>query len=417
MNDLINKVPWMHKDEIKIVEKYLSKNTVMLEWGCGGSTIYFSEKVKHLFSIEHNKEWFDSINAIKPANVTLVYSAANNLVPITESTYNDYSDYIEIASSFNKKFDVVLIDGRARVECAIKALDLIHRNSVVIVHDFYKKSRDRYKKVLNYYDLKESVDYTKQGLAIFTPKVDFNRGITELQSLILRAAENKKPLSVLRLSDGEYFAAKSIESHEPINDIPFIKHLGFVPPEFHKKEISANILESAQKADLLCLPEYPGGKWKTTRNYFLEKTGRIYFFPADIHIPWLANDFFSVLFSKFDKVLLITGHNLANRLKKRYPHLEVVEQILIPRQPRYFKEFKVHYPDEFKKTISAINAKNLNGYLCLTGAGFIGKPYVIKCAERGAVAVDIGSVFDRWAGYLTRGKGKGFETENLKYKL
>lgn len=50
---------------------------------------------------------------------------------------------------------------------------------------------------------------------------------------------------------------------------------------------------------------------------------------------------------------------------------------------------------------------DLRGWLCWSGAGFVGKPYPVWLADRGCVALDIGSVFDRFAGRITRGGTKG----------
>ena len=37
--------PWMSDDEISTITKYLDKNGIMLEYGCGGSTVYFCDYV------------------------------------------------------------------------------------------------------------------------------------------------------------------------------------------------------------------------------------------------------------------------------------------------------------------------------------------------------------------------------------
>ncbi len=34
--------PWMDTEEIKLIEKYVHTNASMLEFGSGGSTLYFS---------------------------------------------------------------------------------------------------------------------------------------------------------------------------------------------------------------------------------------------------------------------------------------------------------------------------------------------------------------------------------------
>lgn len=57
------------------------------------------------------------------------------------------------------------------------------------------------------------------------------------------------------------------------------------------------------------------------------------------------------------------------------------------------------------------------GDLVLVGAGILGKAYVAAAARRGATAIDIGSVFDGWAGVISRegriGHGPEFSIEHL----
>jgi len=411
------KIPWMHPDEIKMIEKYLGPNKIMLEWGSGGSTLYFSRKVKQYFAIEHDQHWYNELKENVPENVTLIYRAPNQKVPIAESSYLTHKDYIDAAADFGVKFDFVLIDGRSRFACSQFILDHLHKNSVVFFHDFYKRGRDRYRKALEYYNLKESVTNTKQGLAVLTPKYHFKRNYADLLMKIIYAAVHKESLSVVRLGDGEYLAATSPESQSERNNVPFQKHMGYVPSMQIKKEISQNIIDSAKQADILCLNEYADPKWAIPRNYFFKIRNNLYYYTADFHIYWMREQIFDTIFLQFNNVLIINGHDLRSQLKQKYPHLQNIDFLEIPKQPRYFKEKRNHYPDYFKKVISEINSRDLYGYLCLIGGGFIGKKYVIECAKRGGVALDIGSVFDRWAGFITRGKQKGFEKSDNQFKL
>ena len=50
--------PNIHPKEIELVQSYCSKDTIMLEYGCGGSTTIFPRYVKKYYSIEHNLDWF-----------------------------------------------------------------------------------------------------------------------------------------------------------------------------------------------------------------------------------------------------------------------------------------------------------------------------------------------------------------------
>ena len=51
---------WMDNREKLLITKHFSPDKVMLEWGSGGSTIEFSPQLKKYYSIEHNKEWYET---------------------------------------------------------------------------------------------------------------------------------------------------------------------------------------------------------------------------------------------------------------------------------------------------------------------------------------------------------------------
>ena len=53
----IPSTPLMCKEDINFIESFLSPTDIMLEWGSGGSTMYFAPKVSKYYSIEHDVTW------------------------------------------------------------------------------------------------------------------------------------------------------------------------------------------------------------------------------------------------------------------------------------------------------------------------------------------------------------------------
>ena len=413
------KAPWMHPSEIKMIEKYLkdAKDKKMLEWGSGGSTLHFSKFVKEYISIEHNKNWFDKIKEEIGENTKYFHVPANDLVSIKISSFADYKDYIQKAGEFGQKFDFVLIDGRARFECAKFILNYLHKKSIVFIHDFYKRGRDRYHEALKYYDVIDEIKNTKQTLVVLKPKHQFKRPTSEILEYIKRAKKHGEGLSIGRFGDGEFLAATSISIKDDRHNIPFKKHLGYIPSLEYKQAISDNIIESCKKIDILCLNKYQSKKWCKARNFFLKTSNKLSYYTADFHTEWMANETLFEIIEMFDKVLLINGHDLKKPFLAKFPHIKEIEQFFIPKQPCRFKSKEPHYPGPFNETMKKIKKKDLSGFLCLIGGGFVGKKYIIECKNSGGIAIDIGSVFDRWAGFITRGKGKGFEKVNNEYRL
>lgn len=155
-------LPWMDKKEIDLIKSYLKSEYKVFEWGCGGSTLYFSKYVSLYRSIEHNEEWFDKISKQIKKN-TEIYLHKN---------VDNYISYINAIKKYDTVYDAVLIDGRQRVSCAFVAKDFIKPNGLLFVHDYF--NREYYHSIENYYSLIDSVKNTNQTLAIFRNEI-YNR--------------------------------------------------------------------------------------------------------------------------------------------------------------------------------------------------------------------------------------------------
>src|SRR5579863_2439198 len=55
-------LPWFSYAAIDFLKDYLQPDMSVCEYGSGGSTLFFSHRVKSVHSIEDNSEWFDVIS-------------------------------------------------------------------------------------------------------------------------------------------------------------------------------------------------------------------------------------------------------------------------------------------------------------------------------------------------------------------
>jgi len=160
-NETEFKMTVCNQEEENLFLDSLKPNHVVLEWGSGKSTIAIAPLVKQVYSIENNKEWFDELKYIVPENVSLNYVPANE-EPTggDDGTYQQFKDYVDFAATLNRKFDIIFIDGRARVACAELAVKLLKKNGLLFVHDMRNPKieyrRDEYEPI---FDMFELVDY------------------------------------------------------------------------------------------------------------------------------------------------------------------------------------------------------------------------------------------------------------------
>ena len=162
----------MSPKEIAFIEKYLTKDKVMLEWGAGGSTLYFSQLVKEYYSIEHNPIWWSKIKNsaryLEKNNIN-IFNAKNDMKFTIPSEYNQFKKYINYIDKIGiSKYDIILIDGRARQWCAEKALKYIDSNSIIFIHDYF--NRDRYKIIEKWYNIMDGIEDTEQTIVALRSK-------------------------------------------------------------------------------------------------------------------------------------------------------------------------------------------------------------------------------------------------------
>lgn len=114
-----NPLPWFTYPMIEYLNSLDLKNKKVFEWGSGNSTLYFSQRAKNIISIEHDKKWFDQIKSGMGENVSLRY-------------FEKKQDYIH---SIKGLFDVIIIDGLYRDECAKIAPQYLKEGGVIILDD------------------------------------------------------------------------------------------------------------------------------------------------------------------------------------------------------------------------------------------------------------------------------------------
>tara|TARA_B100000579_G_scaffold438043_2_gene471310 strand:- start:4274 stop:5122 length:849 start_codon:yes stop_codon:yes gene_type:complete len=57
----VSSIPMMTPNEIILFKQYIDANSRVLEYGCGGSTLYYSQFVKEWITIEHHTKWYNKI--------------------------------------------------------------------------------------------------------------------------------------------------------------------------------------------------------------------------------------------------------------------------------------------------------------------------------------------------------------------
>lgn len=124
-----------------------------------------------------------------------------------------------------------------------------------------------------------------------------------------------------------------------------------------------------------------------------------------IHLDLLRSEALRTIIAAAENILLISCRDLASSFQVMYG--KTVEQIFVPQEHRTVgigaQTCDIpHFPDAFELVLEEISTATRVGQLVLVGAGFLGKAYCISAKRAGAIVVDIGSVFDVFAGIHSR---------------
>lgn len=120
-------LPWMNFSIIRFLEERLTKEHSLFEYGSGFSTAFYSKLVKTVTSVEHNKEWFDLVTKKLPKNAELIFA---------EEDID--GDYCRSILNVDKKFDVIIVDGKDRVNCLKQSLEAVSDQGVVLLDDSFR---------------------------------------------------------------------------------------------------------------------------------------------------------------------------------------------------------------------------------------------------------------------------------------
>lgn len=130
--------PLMAKNQRDYILSHVKNK--MVEWGSGGSTLYFLEHLqgKHLTSIEHHPDWYAKVKEqITSDNHDYLLIRGkyigDNATPFEENP-SGLHDYI---SHIVSNIDTVLIDGVARSSCLMMSY-IKYPQANIFLHDYHR---------------------------------------------------------------------------------------------------------------------------------------------------------------------------------------------------------------------------------------------------------------------------------------
>jgi predicted O-methyltransferase YrrM len=156
VDDLVNlDIPWWTYGAIDAVEEHLRAlggAARVFEFGSGASTVWLGRRSANVYSVEHDDTFGDVMRRVL---VDAQVMDAVNLIEVRPSTSAepkvrsgrtgedalDFAEYVNALAKTGGLFDVICVDGRARVTCALAAVEHLAPDGILVWDD---SQRPRY---------------------------------------------------------------------------------------------------------------------------------------------------------------------------------------------------------------------------------------------------------------------------------
>ncbi|MHA7059608.1 hypothetical protein ACWGOQ_0020445 [Aquimarina sp. M1] len=138
-------IPWMTYASLHFISQKLENTSYnVFEYGSGNSTLWFSKRVKHIISVEHDTYYYEALkDKIQSfSNITYIFSDRKD-------------DYSRKILEFKDEFHIIIIDGRDRITCTKNSLNALRSDGIII---WDNSDREKYKEA---YDFLTDVGFKK----------------------------------------------------------------------------------------------------------------------------------------------------------------------------------------------------------------------------------------------------------------
>ncbi len=142
---------WWSYPAMERVDQFLSDRPEarIFEYGAGASTLWLAKRSAQVDSVEHDTGWAESVRGMladSPGNVTLhvvppIAATADTVVRSGRVGHTDldFADYVSAIDEVGGPFDLIVVDGRARVDAFRRSLDHLADGGVVVFDNIKRK--------------------------------------------------------------------------------------------------------------------------------------------------------------------------------------------------------------------------------------------------------------------------------------
>jgi hypothetical protein len=122
-------LPWYTYPAIEYLQQLDFRDKTIFEYGCGNSSLFWAERAAKVISVDDDDRWYNEVLKNKKGNQELILA-------------KDKNEYICSINIFDLKYNVIIIDGNYRYDCAVMAINNLENGGIIIFDnsDWFPKS-------------------------------------------------------------------------------------------------------------------------------------------------------------------------------------------------------------------------------------------------------------------------------------
>ncbi len=121
-------IPWYRYSAIDFLAERVRPDHRVFEFGSGNSTLWWGRHARHIVAVEHEPDWAEKVRRSSPENVLLL-----------ETPLDTDGQYCRTPERTAGKYEIIVIDGRDRVNCARRCLCSLTDDGVIIWDDSHRR--------------------------------------------------------------------------------------------------------------------------------------------------------------------------------------------------------------------------------------------------------------------------------------
>ncbi len=138
-------LPWWTYRATAFVERWLQgrNEARVFEYGSGASTVWLARRAPTVYSVEHDAGFASVLRPLLPDPSVLIQCEARAdptpQVPSRKEPNREFFEYVHAIDEVSGDFDLVVVDGRARIACVQMAMGRLKPGGLILLDDSWRR--------------------------------------------------------------------------------------------------------------------------------------------------------------------------------------------------------------------------------------------------------------------------------------